>query len=174
MYLGIESMYESSKMLLDYMTHLYGYNNFLIDNIDDNLIRQLSNAIQKEDKVKAVQLYLKIDRELDVIRDKHCYNNSELPYRSNFRAIAKDVYRELKKRHLTNHDDVKHIAYILKFISTSEYFTIREMLIKRSYIFYHYWDIPINSDDYYCRYVPIEVIMDYCIKIANVYLKWNN
>ena len=91
MYLGIESMYESSKMLLDYMTHLYGYNNFLIDNIDDNLIRQLSNAIQKEDKVKAVQLYLKIDRELDVIRDKHCYNNSELPYRSNFRAIAKDI-----------------------------------------------------------------------------------
>ena len=172
MYLGIESMYESSKMLLDYMTHLYGYNNFLIDNIDDNLIRQLSNAIQKEDKVKAVQLYLKIDRELDMIRNRHCYNNPELPYRSNFRAIAKDVYKELKERNLTNHDDVKTIAYILKFISTSEYWQIRELLIKRSLSWYMYCDIPLNPNDFYCGFYTIEAIFDYCIKIANVYIRW--
>ena len=171
MYLGIESMYESSKMLLDYMTHLYGYNNFLIDNIDDNLIRQLSNAIQKEDKVKAVQLYLKIDRELDVIRDKHCYNNSELPYKSNFRAIAKDIYRELKKSWLIYNDELKYVAYILRFISTSDYYQIREMLIKRSKTMYDYWDIPIDPDDWYCNYIPLEAIMDYCIKIVILYMK---
>ena len=171
MYLGIESMYESSKMLLDYMTHLYGYNAFLIDNIDDNLIRQLSNAIQKEDKVKAVQLYLKIDRELDVIRDKHCYNNSELLYRSSFRNIAKDVYKELKKSGLIYNDELKYVSYILRFISTSDYYQIREMLIKRSYTFYHYWDIPIDPDNWYCNYTPLEVIMDYCIKIVTLYMK---
>ena len=151
MYLGIESMYESSKMLLDYMTHLYGYNNYLIDNIDDNLIRQLSNAIQKEDKVKAVQLYLKIDRELDIIRDKHCYNNSELPYRSNFRAIAKDIYRELKKSWLIYNDELRYVAYILRFITTSDYYQIREMLIKRSKISMTIADSISILDDYYCR-----------------------
>lgn len=171
MYLGIESMYESSKMLLYYMSHLYGYNNFLIDNIDDNLIRQLSNAIQKEDKVKAIQLYLKIDRELDIIRDKHCCNNTELPYRSNFRAIAKDVYKELKKSGLIYNDELKYVSYILRFISTSDYYQIREMLVKRSLTMYMYWDIPINPDDFYCKYIPLEVIMDYCIKIVNLFIK---
>ena len=171
MYFNLESMYESSKMLLYYMSHLYGYNNFLIDNIDDNLIRQLSNAIQKEDKVKAIQLYLKIDRELDIIRDKHCCNNTELPYRSNFRAIAKDVYKELKKSGLIYNDELKYVSYILRFISTSDYYQIREMLIKRSYTFYHYWDIPIDPDNWYCNYTPLEVIMDYCIKIVTLYMK---
>ena len=174
MYLGIESMYESSKMLLDYMTHLYGYNNFLIDNIDDNLIRQLSNAIQKEDKVKAVQLYLKIDRELDVIRDKHCYNNPELPYRSSFRNIAKDLFRELKIRDLTHTDDLKCVSYILRFISTSDYYQIRDFLIKKSLSFYMYQDVPINPENFYCNYTPIEAIMDYCVKMATLYIKWNN
>lgn len=174
MYLSIESMYESSKMLLDYMTHLYSFNAFLIDNIDDNLIRQLSNAIQKEDKVKAVQLYLKIDRELDVIRDKHCYNNSELPYRSSFRNIAKDLYRELKIRDLTHTDDLKCVSYILRFISTSDYYIIREMLIKRSLSFYMYQDVPINPESFYCNYIPIEAIMDYCVKMVTLYIKWNN
>lgn len=172
MYLGIESMYESSKMLLYYMSHLYGYNNFLIDNIDDNLIRQLSNAIQKEDKVKAIQLYLKIDRELDIIRDKHCCNNTELPYRSNFRAIAKDVYKELKKSGLIYNDELKYVSYILRFISTSDYYQIREMLVKRSLTMYMYWDIPINPDDFYCKYIPLEAVMDYCIKIANLFIRW--
>ena len=38
MYLGIESMYESSKMLLDYMTHLYSFNAFLLDEVDENKV----------------------------------------------------------------------------------------------------------------------------------------
>lgn len=174
MYLGIESMYESSKMLLDYMTHLYGYNAFLIDNVDENKIKALRTAIEREDKIKAVRLYLQLDKEMDFIRDKHCYNNPELPYRSSFRNIAKDLFRELKIRDLTHTDDLKCVSYILRFISTSEYYIIREMLIKRSLSFYMYQDVPINPENFYCNYIPIEAIMDYCIKIVNVYLKWND
>lgn len=174
MLFNMDSLYESSKKLLYYLTHLYGYNNFIVDEVDDELVRALRDAIVAEDRVKAVQMYLRIDKELDEIRNKHCYNNSELPYRSNFRSIAKDVYRELKKRHLTNHDDVKHIAYILRFISTSDYYTTREFLIKKSFVMYHYWNIPINPNDFYCDYIPICAIMDYCIKIANLFIKWSD
>ena len=174
MLFNMDSLYESSKKLLYYLTHLYGYNNFIVDEVDDELVRALRDAIVAEDRVKAVQMYLRIDKELDEIRNKHCYNNSELPYRSNFRSIAKDVYRELKKKHLTNHDDVKHIAYILRFISTSDYYTTREFLIKKSFAMYYYWNIPINPNDFYCDYIPICAILDYCIKISNIYIKWEN
>ena len=174
MLFNMDSLYESSKKLLYYLTHLYGFNNFLVDGINDELVKALRDAIVSEDRVKAVQIYLKLDKELDEIRNKHCYNSPELLYRSNFRAIAKDVYRELKKRHLTNHDDVKHIAYILRFISTSDYYTTREFLIKKSFAMYHYWNIPINPNDFYCDYIPICAILDYCIKISNIYIKWEN
>ena len=172
MLFNMESMYNSSIKLFEYLTRLYGFNNFLVDEVDDSLVRALRNAIVAEDRVKAVQVYLKLDKELDEIRNKHCYNNAELPYRSSFRSISKDVYRELKKRHLTNHDDVKHIAYILRFISTSDYYQIREMLTRRSLSFYMYCDIPLNPNDFYCGYIPLEAIMDYCIKIANLFIKW--
>lgn len=173
MLFNMESMYNSSIKLFEYLTRLYGFNNFLVDEVDDSLVRALRNAIVAEDRVKAVQLYLRIDKELDEIRNRHCYNNKELSHRSNFRAIAKDIYRELKIRHLLNHDDVKHIAYILRFISTSDYYQIREMLVKRSLSFYMYCDIPLNPHDFYCEYIPLEAIMDYCIKIANIYIRWN-
>ena len=173
MLFNMDSLYESSKKLLYYLAHLYGYNHFLVDEVNDELVRALRDAIVVEDRVKAVQIYLRIDKELDEIRNRHCYNNSELPYRSNFRAIAKDVYRELKIRHLLNHDDVKHIAYILRFISTSDYYQIREMLIKRSSTMYMYWDVPLNPHDFYCEYIPLEAIMDYCIKIVNIYIRWD-
>lgn len=173
MLFNMESMYNSSVKLFEYLTRLYGFNNFLVDEVNDELVRELRNAIVTEDRVKAVQVYLKLDKEMDEIRNKHCYNNAELPYRSSFRSISKDVYRELKKRHLTNHDDVKHIAYILRFISTSDYYQTREMLVKRSLSFYMYCDIPLNPNDFYCGYIPLEAIMDYCIKIANIYIKWN-
>lgn len=172
MLFNMESLYDSSKKLLHYLTHLYGYNNFIVDEVDDELVRALRDAIVAEDRVKAVQIYLKIDKDLDEIRNRHCYNNPDLPYRSNFRQIAKDVYRELKRRHLINHDDVKHVAYVLRFISTSDYYQIREMLIKRSYAAHHYWEFPLNPKDFYCDYIPMEAIMDYCLKIAILYLKW--
>ena len=102
MLLDMESMYNSSKKLFEYLTRLYGFNNFLVDEVDDSLVRALRNAIISEDRVKAVQVYLKLDKELDEIRNKYCYNNKDLPHRSSFRAIAKDVYRELKIKHLLN------------------------------------------------------------------------
>lgn len=172
MLFNMESMYNSSIKLFEYLTKLYGFNNFLVDEVNDELVKELRNAILSEDRIGIVQAYLKLDKELDEIRNRHCYNNDELPYKSNFRAISKDVYRELKKRHLTNHDDVKHIAYILRFISTSDYYQIREMLIKRSLTMYMYWDIPLNPNDFYCKYIPLEAIMDYCIKIANIFIRW--
>jgi hypothetical protein len=170
----MDSLYESSKKLLYYLTHLYGYNNFIVDEVDDELVRALRDAIVSEDRVKAVQIYLRIDKELDEIRNKHCYNNSELPYRSNFRSIAKDVYRELKKKHLTNHDDVKHIAYILRFISTSDYYQIREMLVKRSLSFHMYGEIPVPNDNFPNNVYPIEFILDYCVKMVSLFIKWRD
>ena len=174
MLFNMESLYDSSKILLYYLTHLFGYNNFLVDEVDDELVRALRDAIVAEDRVKSVQIYLRIDKELDEIRNRHCYNNSELPYRSSFRNIAKDLYRELKIRDLTHTDDLKCVSYILRFISTSDYYIIREMLIKRSLSFYMYQDVPINPESFYCNYIPIEAIMDYCVKMVTLYIKWNN
>ena len=76
MLFNMDSLYESSKKLLYYLTHLYGYNNFIVDEVDDELVRALRDAIVAEDRVKAVQMYLRIDKELDEIRNKHCYNSS--------------------------------------------------------------------------------------------------
>lgn len=174
MLFNLDSLYESSKQLLDYLTKYYKFNAFLIDEIPSEKVIQLRKAIESEDRVQAVRLYLQLDKEMDKIRDKHCYKNPELPYGSNFRRLAKDLYRELKIRHLTNHDDVKHIAYILRFISTSDYYTTREMLIKRSQTMHMYWDIPIDPNDFYCNYIPLEAILDYCVKISNLYIKWEN
>ena len=174
MLFNMDSLYESSKKLLYYLTHLYGFNNFLVDSINDELVKALRDAIVTENKVKAVQLYLKIDKELDRIRDDHCYRNSELPYNCSFRAIAKDMFRELKRRNLTNHDDVKHIAYILRFIASSDYYQIRDFLIKRSFTMYHYWDIPIDPSSFHCEYIPLEAIMDYCIKMGTLFIKWRD
>ena len=176
MLFSMESLYDSSKKLLHYLTHLYGYNNFLVDEVDDELVRGLRDAIVQEDRVKAVQIYLRLDKELDEIRNRHCYDDPNRPYKSNFRAIAKDMYRELKKQHMRNHqsvsEDLWRVAYILRFIASSDYYQIREMLMKKSYIFYHYWDFPLDKDDFYCDYVPLEAILDYCIKIGNLYITW--
>jgi hypothetical protein len=172
MLFNLDSLYNSSKQLLHYLTHLYGYNNFLIDEVNDELVKSLRDAIVKEDRVKAVQIYLRIDKELDEIRNRHSYKNPELPYGSNFRRLAKELYRELKIRHLINHDDMKHVAYILRFISTSDYYTTREMLVKRSLTMYTYWDIPIDPDSFYCKYIPLEAILDYCVKMVCLFIEW--
>ena len=93
--LSIDSLFESSKMLVDYLTKSRGYNLFLIDYIDTQDIVNLRKAINENNKLEAVRLYIKLDRQMDEIRDKYCYNNSELPYRSSFRAIAKELYLEI-------------------------------------------------------------------------------
>ena len=75
MMLNMDSLYESSKKLFYYLTHLFSFNNFLVDEVNDELVRELRNAIVAEDRIKAVQIYLKLDKELDEIRNRHCYNN---------------------------------------------------------------------------------------------------
>ena len=87
----MENYISSSKLLFDYLTRLYGFNNFIVDEVNDELVKELRNAILSEDRIGIVQTYLKLDKELDEIRNRHCYNNEELPYRSNFRSISKDV-----------------------------------------------------------------------------------
>ena len=173
MNLSIDGLYEQAIKLLDYLTRLYGFNAFLIDEVDDSKVRALRDSIVKEDKVKAVRLYLQLDKECDEIRDKHCGRNVELPYRSSFRSIAKDMYKELKRRELTHNDDLKLVCYVLRFISTSDYYQIRELLIKRSLSWYMYCDVPISPYDFPNDCIPLEAIMDYCVKMANLYLKWH-
>lgn len=171
MLFNIDSMYEASQKLFDYLTKYSRYNAFLIDEVPTEMVQELGKAIQEKNRVKAVQLYLKIDARMDTIRDEHCYNNPSLPYKSSFRNIAKDAFRELKESWLIYNDDFKHIARILRFISTSDYYAIREFLIKRSHTMHNYWDIPLCGDDFYCGYIPLEAIMDYCMQIIRVQLK---
>ena len=166
---GLESLFERSKMLLDYVTHYYGYNAFIIDDIDDNLVRQLSKAIQDGNKVDAIRIYFKLDAQIDSLRDKYCYN--VLPYRASFRGIAKDLYQELKRNWLIYHDDFKYIARILRFISTSDYYVIREYLMKRSHSIFNYKDIYLDPDSFYCGYIPLEAIMWYSIQLYRNYCK---
>ena len=172
MLLNMENMYDNAIKLLDYLTHYYKYNAFILDGIESELIQKLSMYIRKNDRVNAVRLYLKIDKLIDELRDINCYNNPNLPYKSSFRNIAKDAYRYLKDNHLTNNESLKDVAYILKFISTSDYYIIREMLIKKSYSFFMYKDIPLDPCNFYCEYIPIEAILDYCLKVVESYMKY--
>lgn len=168
----MDTMYDNAIKLLDYLTHYYKYNAFILDGIESELIQKLSMYIRKNDRVNAVRLYLKIDKLIDELRDINCYNNPNLPYKSSFRNIAKDAYRYLKDNHLTNNESLKDVAYILKFISTSDYYIIREMLIKKSYSFFYCGYIPLDPDSFYCGYIPLEAILDYCLKVVENYMKY--
>ena len=138
---SIDSLFESSKMLVDYLTKNFGYNLFLIDEIDSQEVVKLRKAIDENNKVEAVHQYLKLDKQMDAIRDKYCYNNPELPYRSSFRTIAKELYLEIKKNGLLFNEDFKYIGKVLRFISTSDYYIIRDFLIRRSLPMCMYWNI---------------------------------
>lgn len=169
--LSIDSLFESSKMLVDYLTKNFGYNLFLIDEIDGQEVVKLRKAIDENNKVEAVHQYLKLDRQMDAIRDKYCYNNPELPYRSSFRTIAKELYLEIKKNGLLLNEDFKYIGKVLRFISTSDYYIIRDFLIRRSLPMCMYWNIELNPDNFYCGYIPLEAFMDYAIKMYRIYMK---
>lgn len=169
--LSIDSLFESSKMLVDYLTKSRGYNLFLIDYIDTQDIVNLRKAINENNKLEAVRLYIKLDRQMDEIRDKYCYNNSELPYRSSFRAIAKELYLEIKKSWLIYEEDFEHIARLLRFISTSDYYIIREYLVRRSMTLYLYGGVPTHPNEFYCNFYPLEYILDYAIKLYLIYRK---
>ena len=169
--LSIDSLFESSKMLVDYLTKNFGYNLFLIDEIDSQEVVKLRKAIDENNKVEAVHQYLKLDKQMDAIRDKYCYNNPELPYRSSFRTIAKELYFEIKRNGLLFNEDFKYIGKVLRFISTSDYYIIRDFLIRRSLPMCMYWNIELNPDNFYCGYIPLEAFMDYAIKMYRIYMK---
>ena len=154
--LNIDSMYESSKMLFDYLTKNRGYNLFLIDEIDSQEVAKLKKAIEENDKVEAIHQYLKLDRQVDEIRDRYCYNNPNLPYRSSFRSISKELFLEIKKSWLIYDEDFEHIARLLRFISTSDYYIIREYLARRSLTLYMYGGVPVHPNEFYCRFYPLE------------------
>lgn len=169
--LNIDSMFESSKMLFDYLTKNRGYNLFVIDEIDSQEVAKLKKAIDENNKVEAVHQYFKLDREVDKIRDRYCYNNPELPYRSSFRSIAKELYLELKKTWLIYDEDFEHIFKLLRFISTSDYYIIREYLAKRSLTLYMYGGVPAHPNEFYCGFYTLEYILDYTVKLYRIYMK---
>ena len=47
MLFNMDSLYESSKKLLYYLTHLYGYNNFIVDEVDA-IIKEILTALENE------------------------------------------------------------------------------------------------------------------------------
>ena len=93
--ISIDSLYNKCEMLYDYCTKSYKYNHFIIDEVNEDWVKEMKKAMDEEDKKRAVMYYMKIDRQIDELRNKYCYN--VLPYQSSFRGIAKDLYRELKK-----------------------------------------------------------------------------
>ena len=167
---SIDSLYERCELLYDYCTKSYRYNHFILDEINEEWVKELRKAMDAGDKKRAVMYYMKLDRQMDEIRNTYCYNI--LPYRASFRGLAKDLYRELKDSWLMYLDDFDYIAYILKFISTSEYHVIKDFLKRRSDVMFLQKDIPLNPDRYYCGFIPLEAFMDYAITLYNAYKKY--
>ena len=165
----IDSMYLNAKRIYKYATTNYGYNLFLIDELDGALLGKLRLAILQEDKLTAIKLSREVEKQMDKIRDFYCYNH--LPYKSNFRCIAKDIVLFLKHSWLRYNDDFKHLYKILRFISTSDYFIIREYLMKTSYSLFYMDKINLDPENYPSAYIPIEVIFDYTIKVLCSYFK---
>ena len=142
---------------------------FIIDEVDSSKLIKLRDYIQAGDKYNAVRMYMELDSDIDKIRDHYCYDNLE--YKSNFRQLAKEMYRELKESWLIYSEEYGYLARILKFISTSDYYIIREYLMKRRYSFFYMEKIPLDPDTFYCDYVPLEAIMDYIVKVFCITFK---
>ena len=84
--ISIDSLYNKCEMLYDYCTKSYKYNHFIIDEVNEDWVKEMKKAMDEEDKKRAVMYYMKIDRQIDELRNKYCYN--VLPYQSSFRGIA--------------------------------------------------------------------------------------
>lgn len=167
--ISIDSLYSKCGMLYDYCTKSYRYNHFVIDDVNEDWVKAMKRAMDNNDKKEAVKYYMKIDRQIDELRNEYCYN--VLPYKSSFRGIAKDLYLELKRSWLIYLDDFDYIGYVLRFISTSEYHVIKEFLQRRSDVLYYQKDFPLNPEDFYCSYIPLEAFLDYVIVLYKAYSK---
>lgn len=169
---SIETLFEDSKQLWEYLAIPRGYNMFLIDEIDSLKVLQLRKYIDTDDKINAVKLYKELSLEVDRIRDKHCYN--VLPYKSSFRQLAKEMYIFLKETWLLYTDQFFYIGKTLRFISTSSLYEINRYFRKRSYSMFYMERINIDPDKFYCNHITLEAFMDYAIKLLTIYIKENN
>lgn len=165
--LSIDSLFHNACLLYNYCTKPCGYNYFIIDEVESSKVQQLGKYISEQDRVNAVKLYREIESDIDVLRDRYCYN--VLPFKSSFRQLAKDMYLFMKKNWLIHNPEFEYIAYILRFISTSDYYVIREFFIKRSYSLFYMERVPLDPDSFYCGYVPLEAFLDYVIKLLQIY-----
>ena len=165
----VDSMYLNAKRVYKYATTNYGYNLFLLDELDSKLLGELRLAIQQEDKLTAIKLSREVERQMDKIRDFYCYNH--LPYKSNFRCIAKDIVSFLKYSWLRYNQEFSTLYNILRFISTSDYYTIREYLIKRSYGLHYLKGIEKDPEDFPSGYYSIEFIIAYTVDMLKIYFK---
>ena len=89
--ISIDSIYSRCEMLYDYCTKSYRYNHFIIDEVNEEWVKELGKAIREEDKLTAVKCYMKIDRQIEEIRNERCYN--VLPYKSSFRGFSMLLYK---------------------------------------------------------------------------------
>lgn len=165
----IDSMYLNAKRIYKYATTNYGYNLFIIDELDGALLGKLRLAILQEDKLTAIKLSREVENQMDKIRDFYCYNH--LPYKSNFRCIAKDIILFLKHSWLRYNSEFSTLYNIMRFISTSDYYIIREYLIKRSYGLHYLKGVEKDPEDFPSGYFPIEFIMAYTIDMLRGYFK---
>lgn len=165
--ISIDSLYNRCEKLYEYCTKSYKYNHFIIDEVNEDWVKKMKKAMDNNDKKQAVRYYMKLCGQIDELRNEYCYN--VLPYKSSFRGIAKDLYLELKRSWLLYTDDFDYIGYVLRFISTSEYHVIKEFLKRRSDTMYYQKDIPLNPEDFYCSYIPLEAFLDYSIMLYKIY-----
>ncbi len=165
--ISIDVLYNRCELLYDYCTKSYKFNHFIIDEVDETLVKELRKALDDEDKKRAVMYYMKIERQIDEIRSNYCYNI--LPYKSSFRGLAKDLYRELKESWLLYTDEFDYIGYVLRFISTSEYHIIKDFLKRRSDTMFYQKDIPLDPSKFYGGYIPLEAFLDYVIVLMKLY-----
>lgn len=168
--ISIETIYSRCEMLYDYCTKSYRYNHFIIDEVDEELVKELRDALLKEDKKRAVMCYMRIERQIDELRNNYCYNL--LPYKSSFRGIAKDLHRYLKSSWLLYTDEFDYIGYVLRFISTSEYHVIKDFFKRRSDTMFYQKDIPLDPNKFYGGYIPLEAFLDYVIVLVKAYRKY--
>ena len=163
-----DSIIDDCIMLFNYCTKSYGYNMFIIDEVDSVKLRKLYQYITEDNKVMAKKYYDIICRDIDDIRNKYCYN--VLPYKSSFRELARDLYKYLEDTWLLYTEEFKYIGYMLKKIQHAHYEDIKKFLQRRAYSLYYMDRIPLDPDSFYCHYVPIEAILYYIIELikANV------
>lgn len=163
--------FERAKTMYQYLTKDRGYNRFLIDEIDEEILKKLKESIKANNKLETVKIYKKMHANIEDIRAKHCENTE--PYKSNFRAIAKDLYIEIKDEWLFTNSDIRFLYHLLRRISSSNYNELSLWLERNSFIISTYTDIEIDYQEFYNDVIPIEAILAYAIVLINEYRNLN-